>query len=744
MNKVIELRGKRFVQESKPNGGGGVAMNGHTQVVSAHIKKLESELSEIDAFWNKERRPFDGVLVSVHYNKIVAKSNRISGLFKGAASNSAIVGAKFNKMKDRHIITYYLTNEDLKKSIDLLKKTDSLLTECYSGKMTKTTFDDMSAFDAIDYTDYEFSKTQFRSTVADVSYVDHFSIETPETKIEEGIVTLYDTGKDTNQILQGLGINVLPNRTIDNRTTLLNKKQLQTLYEKAPYLVAMATEDLASLSPSDFNQSMEHNMTSMPSPNNEPTIGVIDTLFDNRVYFSDWVEYHEMVDPNIPKVSDDFRHGTSVSSIIVDGARLNPWLDDGCGRFRVRHFGVASGKQFSSFSVIRHIRNIVRNNSDIRVWNISLGSNQEINDNFISAEAAALDQIQYENDVIFVIAGTNKPSEDVIKIGSPADSINSLVVNSVSKNGLSTKYSRRGLALSFFAKPDVSYYGGSEEQYMSVCEPLGLAKVAGTSYAAPWIARKMAYLIDILGLNREAAKAMLIDAARGWNAKPTPEEVALYGHGIVPIKIQDIINTKNDEIRFIVTDVSEKWNTYCYDFPIPIKNDYYPYVARATMCYFPICDRAQGVDYTNTELNLHFGRINDAGKLNEVNDDKQNQNDTTGDGVHYILEGSAREKFRKWDNVKYITESAKSRHRPKKSYSKKNWGMEIKTSNRLDPADGVGIRFGVVVTVKEINGINRIDEFIKNCHLNGWLVNEIDVVNRINMYEKINEEISLE
>lgn len=300
------------------------------------------------------------------------------------------------------------------------------------------------------------------------------------------------------------------------------------------------------------------------------------------------------------------------------------------------------------------------------------------------------------------------------------------------------------MALSFFAKPDVSYYGGSEEQYMSVCEPLGLAKVAGTSYAAPWIARKMAYLIDILGLNREAAKAMLIDAARGWNAKPTPEEVALYGHGIVPIKIQDIINTKNDEIRFIVTDVSEKWNTYCYDFPIPIKNDYYPYVARATMCYFPICDRAQGVDYTNTELNLHFGRINDAGKLNEVNDDKQNQNDTTGDGVHYILEGSAREKFRKWDNVKYITESAKSRHRPKKSYSKKNWGMEIKTSNRLDPADGVGIRFGVVVTVKEINGINRIDEFIKNCHLNGWLVNEIDVVNRINMYEKINEEISLE
>ena len=47
-----------------------------------------------------------------------------------------------------------------------------------------------------------------------------------------------------------------------------------------------------------------------------------------------------------------------------------------------------------------------------------------------------------------------------------------------------------------FAKPDVSYYGGSEEKYIQVCEPLGAASVAGTSYAAPWIARKLSYLID--------------------------------------------------------------------------------------------------------------------------------------------------------------------------------------------------------------------------------------------------------
>ena len=65
------------------------------------------------------------------------------------------------------------------------------------------------------------------------------------------------------------------------------------------------------------------------------------------------------------------------------------------------------------------------------------------------------------------------------------------------------------------------------------------------------------YKRQVLGLNREVAKAMIIDAARGWDEKPTPEEVALYGHGIVPIHINEIIQTKDDEIKFVVSDISE-------------------------------------------------------------------------------------------------------------------------------------------------------------------------------------------
>ncbi len=744
MNNVLELKGKRFVQEPKHGNGGGVAMNSKVVVTGEHIMKLRAKLLLLRDFWKNEDRPFSGVLISVHYNKIVAKSNRVSGLLKGEQSNYAIVGAKFNHEKTKHIITYFLEEKDLEKSIVLLENTCRVFSTYFAEGISKDLFEQKLFFDRIKYEQFSLNKTLFRQIVADVSYIDDFDVETAHNYNKDSIITLYDTGVDIKSVFSKIGIDVLSSRILDNRTVFLDENQMNLLYDRVPYLVAMATENISDLSPDDFIEEYERDISLIPSPGIEPTIGVIDTLFDTRVYFSEWVEYHDMVDNNIPKGQNDYRHGTAVSSIIVDGPKLNPWLDDGCGRFRVRHFGVAAGAQFSSFTIIKLIKRIIEGNKDIKVWNISLGSNQEINDNFISAEAAVLDQLQYENDVIFVVAGTNKSRADIEKIGSPADSINSMVVNSVTKSGLSTKYSRKGLALSFFAKPDVSYYGGSEEQYIQVCEPLGVTLVAGTSFAAPWIARKLAYLINILGLNREVAKALIIDAARGWNDAPTPEEVALYGHGIVPIKITDIIQTPEDEIKFLVTDVSEKWNTYNYHFPIPLKGDSYPYFARATLCYFPLCDRAQGVDYTNTELNLHFGRIKDNGKLNEINEDKQNQCDDIGEAGSYILEGEARERFRKWDNVKYISEKVRDRRIPKKAYKNKNWGMEIKTNNRLEPKDGIGLRFGVVVTVKEMYGVNRIDEFIKNCNFNGWLVNTIDIQNRIDIHQKVNEEIDFE
>lgn len=234
----------------------------------------------------------------------------------------------------------------------------------------------------------------------------------------------------------------------------------------------MHVRDLAEIVvDEDIAKDESDSIISIPKPTNEPTVGTIDTQFDKRVYFHDWVVSHNMVDLNITITTEDRFHGTAVTSIIVDGPAFNPKLDDGCGRFRVRHFGVATAGGFSSFTMLKMIRDIIASNRDIKGWNLSLGSAMEIDPNFISPEAAELDKIQCEYDVIFVVAGTNKT-------------------------------------------------------------------------------RKMAYLIHIVGLSREVAKALIIDSAAGWNRQDN--KYFAIGYEVVPKRIEDITHSKDDEIRFIM------------------------------------------------------------------------------------------------------------------------------------------------------------------------------------------------
>lgn len=399
-------------------------------------------------------------------------------------------------------------------------------------------------------------------------------------------------------------------------------------------------------------------------------------------------------------------------------------------------------KSWQHLTILKTIQRIVSENKNIKVWNLSLGSKQEVPENYISPEAAILDKIQYENDVTFIVAGTNKDRNDKEekRIGAPADSINSIVVNSVNFENKTASYTRVGPVLSFYNKPDLCYYGGDISQEISAYSTSGRTLVSGTSYAAPWIARKMAYLIYIMGLRREVAKAMLIDSAAGWTNR---EELSTrIGYGTVPIKIDDIIRSKDDEIRFILMGHSNTYNTYNYNIPIPIANEAHPFVARATLCYYPKCARNQGVDYTNTEMVLRFGRINDKGKVQSLKGNKEEPDDI--DELSDFTEEHVRRYFRKWDNIKYIADSFTSKTRARKAYTTKNWGIRLTTMNRLKSEDGENLPFGIVITLKEISGKNRINEFIQQCSLRGWLVNRINVKNLVEVYNKAEEHLEWE
>ena len=193
-----------------------------------------------------------------------------------------------------------------------------------------------------------------------------------------------------------------------------------------------------------------------------------------------------------------------------------------------------------------------------------------------------------------------------------------------------------------------------------VCDGLGASYVKGTSYAAPWIARKAAYLIHIMGLSREVAKALLIDSAAQWNRGV---DMPHMGYGIVPIHIDKVINSEADEIRFVIYGAADEYETHSFNLPVPIVQQAYPFFARATLVYFPHCNRNQGVDYSGAELDIAFGRI-EIKKSGNPGIRTINDNWQTEEG-HYTTESDARELYRKWDNVKHIGETINPRARPK-------------------------------------------------------------------------------
>ena len=740
MNKILQLNGT--LHHAKREGNFGLPVlpsNGVLRI--ERIDSLIKDLEQILLFWQKQP-DIGGVLLSGAYIQIAAKSNRIRSLLsKDGKPSDFVVGARFETYQNRpsHTLSYFVSNENIRYTIRLLQECKAILTNSYHEEINAKQLEKLSNTLLSQDKDYPFSKTKLIQAFVDCYYVYQFKVDMDRFQFyvpnDTEYVTLYKTGISIYELLSKYGLRFIPTPGLDDNTVILKKEEFQQLKEKAPFLIAMVVSDLNEMEPQSFSRQIQEPLT-LPPASNEPVIGVIDTLYNGPELYSGWVESYDLTNKEIAPLEKDYLHGTAVSTLIVNGPDYNQTLQDNCGYFRVRHFGVARADGYSSFSVIRNIREIIANNRDIKVWNLSLGSPREVSPNFISPEAAILDQLQKDYDVIFVIAATNRMEHnpESFIVGAPADSINGLVVGAVDVNNKVTSYSRRGPVLSFFQKPDVCYYGGDDKHPLALCSHNGVRYNSGTSFAAPFITRKLAFLIYRMGLTKETAKALLIDAAVGWNSN-APADDSL-GFGIVPVDIRDILETKDDEIKFFINGISDSFDTYSYNIPVPMDKDKYPYKAKVAICYSVNSSRNQGVDYTNTELDVHFGRIDDKKRIKSINGNIQNEDVP-------LTEAEARKRYRKWDNVKCICETITDRSKPTKSYSlNKNWGFSIKQTSRSDKKEQ--IRFGLVITLKEISGVNRIERFIRDCYANNWMVIPLDIHQRNEVFNKAEEELKFE
>ena len=151
--------------------------------------------------------------------------------------------------------------------------------------------------------------------------------------------------------------------------------------------------------------------------------------------------------------SPQYSHGTFVASRCIFGDDLelqisNKKLEPYCYVIDVPVFGIDSSGNLlglGDFDLGNAIKEVVDSMySDVKVYNLSLGSPISIIDNYRSHLADTLDILSNEYDVLFVISSGNIvmnlgsfPEEHFnhpnARIGSPAESLLSLTIGSIAK-----------------------------------------------------------------------------------------------------------------------------------------------------------------------------------------------------------------------------------------------------------------------------------------------------------------------
>ena len=140
LNNILQLKG-RFEKRRNESKFGPPRLPADGKVYSKHLLELKMQLEDIKAFWMKHR-DIDGALVSVHYTRVVPKSNRLRSLLgdNGKKPTDSICGAKFEMEKDakgaeiqKHVFTHYVSLTAIEKTISNLKKVVAIIDEDYHG-----------------------------------------------------------------------------------------------------------------------------------------------------------------------------------------------------------------------------------------------------------------------------------------------------------------------------------------------------------------------------------------------------------------------------------------------------------------------------------------------------------------------------------------------------------------------------------------------------------------------------------
>nr|BFD65309.1 S8 family peptidase [Bdellovibrio sp. HAGR004] len=306
-----------------------------------------------------------------------------------------------------------------------------------------------------------------------------------------------------------------------------------------------------------------------------PLVAVFDSGIDpNNTALRPWVTRQINYIPRGDR-THNFDHGTFVSGLVTSSRSLN----NGDPRFpscgsKILDIAGLHAQGISELDLITRLEDAIQQNPDVKVWNLSLGSDSCRADHQFSELAVFLDRLQQQHDINIVISAGNFTTlplrgwpNDVLDnsdlISTPGESALAITVGSLAHTEVHNSrvrreepspFSRRGPGTGFISKPEVVHYGGNCDANGSV-QQVGVistiqndkkAENLGTSFSTPIVSSILSNIRHRLGQwdNRIVAKALLIHSAILNGPVPNGIESRYKGFG-VPLDVDDVLKTEN-------------------------------------------------------------------------------------------------------------------------------------------------------------------------------------------------------
>jgi hypothetical protein len=384
-----------------------------------------------------------------------------------------------------------------------------------------------------------------------------------------------------------------------------------------------------------------------PSPLSQetyPVVGIIDSgVNPNDPLLAPWVAARESY---VPQQFQDHHHGTFVAGLIVNGRKLNhddPRFPEARAKFVDVVAIPGAGQAVREDDLLTILEEVIPKHPTVKVWNLSLGTDSDAckNDAF-SDFGAALDRIQEENNVRFVIAAGNFqtppfrgwPAEDLgetDRVRPPADSVRALTIGSIAhvdrpnsrvRTEEPSPFSRRGPGGCYLPKPELVHYGGNCDQrgqyqqtgVLSIDGNRNLAENVGTSFSTPLVSSLLANIYEALGSDAShvLARAILVHSAVLRSDRLRAADLRYRGFGI-PNELVGALTCDpyTATLIFEPGEVRPGKEFVKGNFPIPpcLRTDLGKVRAEfiMTLAYDPPLDLAYGAEYCRRNVDVSLG-----------------------------------------------------------------------------------------------------------------------------------------